>query len=174
MAVVTKSLSKDSLAVGSVILSLSVKLFFVGVVFSLAFVIHSVLLKEAKFLKKESVQGISAVLEKVPSVIDRERQDYSQFLRQIQSRDIFTAVVVEKGVSASGAQLDKIKKIIEGLRLVGIKSGAVSKVIIEDTGAGKTSYLKEGDSFSEGIVVEAIGKDSVILNGGGESFELYL
>lgn len=172
---VSKSLCKDTLLVGESLLNVSIKLLFVVSIVSLAYGISSVFFEEEKFFKKESAQGISAVLESTPVPIERKKhQDYSSFLRQIQNRDIFIAPAAEKTVSASGAEFEKLKKIIEGLRLVGIKSGAVPKVIIEDTLGKKTFYLKEGDSFCGNILIEKINKGSVMLNGKGESFELYL
>ncbi|UCD15539.1 MAG: hypothetical protein JSV34_00365 [Candidatus Omnitrophota bacterium] len=172
--VVNSSLSKNKLSVVEFALGLAVKLLFVIVIVSLAFVVSSAFFEKEKFFKKESAEGISAVLEQEPLFVERERKDYSQFLNQLQRRDVFTPIYFEEAAPVSGVDRQQIKKIIESLRLVGIKWGAVPKVIIENARMGKTFYLKEGDSFSENIKVEKIGKDSVLLNCSGESFELYL
>lgn len=122
---------------------------------------------EKKFSQARRGGDISSLL------LESKIKDYSSFLGLISKRDIFA---LSRRDSPSEPKVDrqKINKVIENLRLVGIKSGDSNRVIIEDKQNRKTFYLKQGDVFLDNIKVDKIGKDSVILNFYGEDFELYL
>ncbi|MFH1768780.1 MAG: hypothetical protein ABH858_06445 [Candidatus Omnitrophota bacterium] len=104
---------------------------------------------------------------------DKER-DYSAFMREIENKKIFAPLYVEKKEAKAEVDRDKLNKIIENFRMVGILPKDPRRVIIEDQRLGKTFYLKEGESFLDNITVKKIEKGSVILNYYGEEFELYL
>ncbi|MBN3039954.1 MAG: hypothetical protein JW867_02380 [Candidatus Omnitrophica bacterium] len=115
---------------------------------------------------------------KAANVVRSPKQvQYQQFLRKIEQRDIFAPAYkeeIEQAVKDPGPDKEKISKIIAGLRLVGIIAGEPLKVMIENTKDQQTFYLKKGENFLEGITIESIQDNSVILKANGESFELYL
>ncbi|MFH1771794.1 MAG: hypothetical protein ABH872_03165 [Candidatus Omnitrophota bacterium] len=108
------------------------------------------------------------------TILFREKKDYSAFINEVQSRNIFTPAFAEASISETDVEYEQLLKTIEGLRLVGVVSDDTRKAIIEDTQAKKTYYLKESETFLEHISVEKISDGSVILNFYENSFELYL
>ncbi len=103
-----------------------------------------------------------------------KKADYSAFLQQIANKNIFAVAYATEVIDASGIDMKKVKKVINGLRLVGIMVDQPKKVMIESKQAQKTFYLAEGEKFLEGIVVEKIEKSSVVLDAYGQKFDLYL
>lgn len=105
----------------------------------------------------------------------RPKKDYSAFLAELGNREIFAyPQISEAPVSEQGVDWQKVNKIVENLRLVGIISMEPKKAVIEDKSAGRTFNLQEGDEFLENIKVDNIMKDSVTISCYGKSFELHL
>lgn len=104
----------------------------------------------------------------------KEQPDYASFLKEIENKEVFVTTSSKDSSITSKIDREKLSKIIERLRLVGILSGEPRKAVIEDKKMDRTFYLRKGESFLEGIKVENITKNSVILNFYGEKFELYL
>lgn len=145
---------------------------FIALIFSCGWAVYAVFfvgeyLYEGKILEplEESKAGLRP---------GAKQKDYPRFLSEIARKNIFVLPYAKGFEPERNINREKIDKIIENLRLAGIKSGGSMKVIIENKRIGKTFYLKEGDSFSEDILVEKINKDSVVLNCHGESYEIYL
>ncbi len=146
-----------------------VKKFLLVIIFLvLIYAIVSFFNKEYFFEKR--LPRISQEDSELRSLSQRTKSNYVTFLKDIQTRDIFTPAYADLG-SNSG---EDFAKIVENLTLVGIIAGSPAKVIIEDKLTQKTFYLREGEGFLEDVGVESIGQDSVILNLRGKTFELFL
>jgi len=156
------------------------KTLFVILVISFALAIFFSFLEENIFFKRQILE-LSNFLE-VPSEqflgLKRDtslsRDEIERFLRKVEQQQIFASVYIEENLSMPGVDKEKISKIIENLRLVGILQEEPQEVIIEDEKTGRSFRLKAGGEFLESIKVEKIKKDSVILNCYEEIFELYL
>ncbi|UCC95459.1 MAG: hypothetical protein JSW40_01590 [Candidatus Omnitrophota bacterium] len=155
-------------------LNLLRKIFFIAIILSLAYVSIPIFLKKNYSFEDDLSKPPSS--SKEPQKYSPEsKRDYQRFLREIATRAIFALSAPEKKPPrTTGIEEDKISKIIESLKLVGIISTDTKRAMIEDTKTQKSFYLKEGESFLENIIVEEIKKDSVILNCYGREFELYL
>lgn len=156
------------------ILDFMVKLFFAVTVIYSAYLIYAVFFNKRQGLDVSALLSAGKDLKLLSPVKENIGKDYRQFLNEVERRDLFASPYVEEKIVVPKVDRKDLNKIVENLRLVGIRSGVPLKVIIEDKQMGKTFYLGEGDSFSDNVRVEKIGKDSVVLNCYGESFELYL
>ena len=146
---------------------------FAAIVVSSGYITYSVLTEKNYFYEAE-ILDITRFSESSYKKAQRKQKDYSLFLQQIKNRNIFASPQRRSSAPAAGIDRTKINKIIENLQLVGVIAGEEPKVVIEDKKAQKSFYLKEGESFSENIIVEKIEKNSVLINCYGETFELYL
>lgn len=103
--------------------------------------------------------------------VTAEVRPFLYYLEMVQRRDIFSPV---KLISAENPQ-EEAKKIlsalIKDLKLVGISWGKDPEVIIEDTKANKTYFLKTGDTISK-FKINVILKDKVILESEGQKMDL--
>lgn len=156
------------------ILDFMVKLFFAVAVIYSAYLIYAVFFNKRQVLDVSALLSAGKDLKLLSPVKENIGKDYRQFLNEVERRDLFASPYIEEETVAPKADRKDLNKIVENLRLVGIRSGAPLKAIIEDKQMSKTFYLGEGDSFLDNVRVEKIGKDSVILNCYGESFEIYL
>jgi len=96
----------------------------------------------------------------------------SYYLDKVRDRDIFTMgpkKVAEK--PADNSPSAKSLEIASTLKLVGISWSNDPDAMIEDTKGLKTFFVKRGEMVGE-AKVQAIFKDKVVLNLGGEEFEL--
>lgn len=155
-------------------INLLIKLLLGVIAVSLAFTLYSFFFGQRAAFKKEILNSSSRLTALPQQLIQQNRKDYSLFLSGLKARKVFSSPYAKKPKPVSGASREELNKIIESLRLAGIKSGDSARAIIEDKRMGKVFYLKEGGTFLDNIELEKIKKDSVILNCQGESYELYL
>jgi len=117
-------------------------------------------MKEAKTkLLKETVQPLG---------------ESSYYLQKVSSRDIFHEGRVESPVKAAPAAVDTMQtaEAIEGLALVGISWSSNPDAIIEDKAKQRTYFVKRGQDVGDGVRVEAIFKDHVVVTFEDREYEL--
>jgi hypothetical protein len=99
----------------------------------------------------------------------------SSYLEYARQRDIFQMVSkVQPEVSVAAQAQVTVKPIVvktENLKLVGISWSRDPDVLIEDTKANKTFFLKRGDLIND-VTVKAVFRDKVILSYEGDEVEL--
>jgi type II secretory pathway component PulC len=100
-----------------------------------------------------------------------EVRPFSYYLEMVQRRDIFSPVKLKSVEDPEDEAKKAMDALLKDLKLVGISWGNDPEVIIEDVKAGKTYFLKTGDSISS-FKVDAILKDKVVLESGGQKTEL--
>lgn len=152
-------------------ISFLIKILLVGIVVSCGYAAYSIFYAEGYYFESKDLTPPAG--DSLYPSIEIEQKDYPAFFQQLAGREIF-AFPRQQEAAAPEADKDKARRLIDNLKLVGIKFGEAPRAIIESRQQGKTFYLKAGDTFLEDIKIEAIGKDLVILNCYGESFELYL
>lgn len=131
------------------------------------------------FLSKKYILEEDVLLRPVDSIIslgisNTREKDYILFLNESKKKKIFMSANIEKKSEMPIVNKEKLNRIKDNLRLVGIISEGYYKVIIEEIRTKKTFYIEEKEVFLEKIKVIKIGDSSVILNCFGEDFELYL
>lgn len=100
------------------------------------------------------------------------------YLERIRARDIFMMGAKPEQQDTGGKEISKpspsrVAEVTQGLRLVGISWSNDPDVMLEDTKAQKTYFLKKGQILdSNNVKVEAIFKDKVILSFEGAEIEL--
>jgi len=158
---------------GALTLAFIRRILFILIILSTLYVIPTTFSEKYRFPRQIIPQiplssGMSA------HELKQKESDYVQFVKELETRKVFTAPVrTQKKVTDSSRE--KLNKIIEKLRLVGIIAGETKQAIVEDTQKGVSFYLKEGELFSEdSVTLDKIGADSIILECYGETFELYL
>ncbi len=124
------------------------------------------------YLFKKRLPEMSNRSSQAQALSQETESDFSAFLKETETKKVFAAVQATKAAS-SGVDQEKVAKIIEALKVVGIIDGKPQKAIIEDTKSGKSFYLKEGESFLENIQVQKIEGSTVVLDSYGQEFELY-
>ncbi|UCC95157.1 MAG: hypothetical protein JSW40_10200 [Candidatus Omnitrophota bacterium] len=99
----------------------------------------------------------------------------SHYLEMTRKRDIFELVSkAPKGTTVEIKKEEVVKEIVkrtESLRLVGISWSDDPDAMIEDTRSRRTFFVKRGELVN-GVRVEAILKDKVLLSYEGEEVEL--
>lgn len=95
------------------------------------------------------------------------------YLQKVSARDIFK----EGGRPEAPVQSEEpapveANPLTASLSLVGISWSANPDVIIEDKENKRTYFVKRGQNVGEGVKVEAIFKDHVVLSHDGREFEL--
>jgi type II secretory pathway component PulC len=95
------------------------------------------------------------------------------YLEKVTQRDIFRMGEKKTDNAAAGpkAPSSKIIEATQNLKLVGISWSNDPDVMIEDAKAGRTFFVKRGQTIGE-IKVQAIFKDRVVLSYDGEEIEL--
>lgn len=98
------------------------------------------------------------------------------YMEKVRSRDIFkigaqpaTEEVAKPDQSAQKAQRETV---LNKYKLVGISWSDNPDAMIEDSEAKKTFFLKRGQVMSDGVKIQAIFKDKVVLNYAGAEVEL--
>lgn len=86
-----------------------------------------------------------------------------------EAKDLFNPAFKQGGEAGGQVNL-KLQELAKDLSLVGIYWGTHPEVMVEDTAAKKTYFLKKGDEM-KGIKIKNILKDRVILNYGDEEME---
>lgn len=97
------------------------------------------------------------------------------YLEMVRGRNIFIPQTGETEIDEEGIrrlkQVSRISEKSEGLKLVGISWKDDPDVMIEDTKSKRVYFLKKGETIN-GIKIEAIFKDKVVLNYEGEELIL--
>ena len=98
----------------------------------------------------------------------------SYFLQKVSSRDIFqegrTAAPVQAAPEAVNVQ--ETAEAIQDLALVGISWSSNPDAIIENKAKQRTFFVKRGQDVGDGIKVEAIFKDHVVVTFEDREYEL--
>ena len=124
------------------------------------------------FVPKKNIISQEGPLDKITESKETTKQEevkpYDFYTQGIKSKQIFGAASVqlnqESGVTV-GANL------IKDINLLGVISGANPQAIIEDKKSQKTYYVNKGQMIGE-FQVEDISDGKIILNYGGQRFEL--
>jgi hypothetical protein len=100
----------------------------------------------------------------------------STYMEKIQARDIFK-IGKKAPVEESGGQQEANKKaqqenVLSKYKLVGISWSDNPDAMIEEIAAKKTFFLKRGQVMADGVKIQAIFKDKVVLNYSGAEIEL--
>ncbi|MFH1504402.1 MAG: type II secretion system protein N [Candidatus Omnitrophota bacterium] len=154
--------------------NLLIKLLLGVIIVSLGITAYAFFFEGEGNFEKEISEALDKAQPSSEYVLKASQYDYSKFLSELTNRKVFLSPYFKEPQAVSKVDRQQIGKVIENLRLAGIKSGKDKLAIIEDKRAEKVFYLKENDSFLEGIKIEKIKKDSIILNYQGEKYELYL
>ncbi len=101
--------------------------------------------------------------------IKSEFPEFSAYLKEIRSKDLFKSPPVKAQTKVAAADMDVARKF----SLVGIIAGAKPQAVIEDKETQKTYYVYPGQSFS-GVTVEEVGAGKVVLSYKGKQIELVL
>jgi len=120
-------------------------------------------------INKESLTDKEAKALQPPAI-----RPLSSYLESVRSRNVF-AMVEEKAPKAKGdagkqALAEEIAGIKKRYNLVGISWSEDPDLILEDTKAEKTFFLKRGQTVGD-LKVQAIFRDKVILNFKGTELE---
>lgn len=116
-----------------------------------------------------------AVERPVTRPVDTPLQNEGFYQDRIRGRDVFNIQAVEEKVEQiveEQKQIPEIEKLAKNLDIVGISWSSDPDVMIEDTSAQKTYFLKRGDSLENGLKIEAVFRDHVILSYQGAEMEL--
>jgi hypothetical protein len=108
-----------------------------------------------------------------PLVVSKETtllKSFSFYLEAVKKRDIFR-MGSKLPQDSSDVISGKAAEATQTLKLVGISWSSSPDAMIEDTKAGKTFFVKKGQSVND-FKVEAIYKEKVVLRYGAESIEL--
>ena len=100
-----------------------------------------------------------------------EVRPFLYYLEMVQRRDIFSPVKLKSSVDPEDEAKKAMATLLKDLKLVGISWGSDPEVIIEDTKANKTYFLKAGDSAGS-FKIDNILKDKVVLEFEGQKMEL--
>lgn len=135
---------------------------------------------EAFLLMKNRGNSVNFLFQKEKAPVSTETKssllkDSDYYLQKVNARDIFK----EGQVSAPKHDTEKKKEssaqdnaLLSGFSLVGISWSANPDVIIEDKAKQKTYFVKRGQEVGDGVRIEAVFKDHVILSYDGQEFEL--
>ena len=111
---------------------------------------------------KARVQQASEAKEEQVATLLKTAAYYSELARK---RDIFKIGAKPTDKSrAIRAPSDKLKEAIKNLRMVGIAWSNDPDVMIEDTKLKRTYFLKRGQSLDNGVKVQAVFRDKVVLS----------
>ena len=127
----------------------------------------AVALQRPPALKPQKEPAASAAVERISPL-----KDSSYYIQKITSRDIFKTGAVKKEEKKQAAVSVQDNPVTSGLSLVGISWSQNPDVIIEDKSKQRTFFVKRGQIVGNGVKVEAIFKDHVVLSYDGQEFEL--
>jgi len=120
-----------------------------------------------QFTKKAAAQKARSFEQNVTP----EVRPFLYYLEMVQRRDIFAPIKLKSAENPEDETKKALATMIKDLKLVGISWGKDPEVIIEDTKANKTYFLRAGDSISS-FKINVILKDKVILESEGQKMEL--
>lgn len=102
-------------------------------------------------------------------------EETSYYLEKVSSRDIFKEGKKEQKPVESApeaAQATGDAEAVQSLALVGISWSSNPDAIIEDKAKQRTYFVKRGQELSDGVKVEAIFKDHVVVTYEDREYEL--
>jgi hypothetical protein len=128
------------------------------------------------FLKNQqglALKALAPASEKlVPTIVDDEGKPYDYYASQVEARDIFGFAV--KQPTGEGILNNMPSGQLPGnFKVVGIILSKPVEVILEDTSAKQTYFVKEGKPQG-GISIESVQGDTVFLNYQGQSVQVKL
>lgn len=135
------------------------------------FFVSLINLKKSPDLESKTLEARNLISSSETSLL---KKAVSYYLEKVRQRDIFKMGAKTPGSSAKSVLRAPTSRIIEAtqhLKLVGISWSGDPDVMIEDTKALRTFFLKRGQMIGE-VEVQAIFKDKVVLGYGGEEIEL--
>ena len=103
--------------------------------------------------------------------IKAEVRPFLHYLEMVQRREIFSQVKLKKAEEEPVIKKADLSELAKDLSLVGIAWGKNPQAMVEDEKAGKTYFLRAGESINE-FMIEDVLKDKVILSYKGETIEL--
>lgn len=124
--------------------------------------------KAALIISRMSIPAVSAPLTKIAAPI--ETKGYAYYYNRISGKRIFTGSYTssaQEGMESSGEPSS------DDIGLLGIIKGNNPQAIIEDKKSQKTYYLIKGQS-ANGIIIEDISEDKVMLDYKGKRMTLFL
>ncbi len=146
----------------------------VSVVVGAYFIVSSVILT----LKMSSLPSFSFKQESVAKIEVLKQASQvkalTYYMEKVHSRDIFKIGKQEpekEAVAQPGTNAAKQEAIASKYKLVGISWSDNPDAMIEDTAANKTYFMKRGQAL-DGVKIQAIFKDKVVLSSGGQEVEL--
>ncbi len=99
-------------------------------------------------------------------------KESAYYLQKVASRDLFKEGRPVKKEANREVASPQENAAVSSLSLVGISWSQNPDVIIEDKSKQRTFFVKRGQTVGDGVKVEAIFKDHVVLNYEGQEFEL--
>lgn len=106
-----------------------------------------------------------------------ERLPLAHYLQDIEKKDLFKSVIIEKAGAAAPAPgtaaKQRSEEVIKNFILKGVIAGPVPQAVVEDTKQGKTYFVVKSDRIAD-MVVEDITDNKVTLKFGEQSFDLTL
>ncbi len=98
----------------------------------------------------------------------------SYYLQKVSARDIFREGKTAAPVQAAPEAVNTVEtsEVVQGLALVGISWSSNPDAIIEDKSKQRTYFVKRGQDVGDGIKVEAIFKDHVVVTYEDREYEL--
>ena len=103
-------------------------------------------------------------------------EETSYYLQKVSSRDIFREGKKKEAAPVQSApaavDLTETAEAIQGLALVGISWSSNPDAIIEDKAKQRTYFVKRGQDVGDGVKVEAIFKDHVVVTYQDREYEL--
>jgi hypothetical protein len=106
---------------------------------------------------------------KIPSLV--EQHPFLHYFEMVRRRNIFSPVVLKEEEKKPEVKKVSLDSLAKDLKLVGISWGKNPIVMIEDSKAKKTYFLKKGEMINE-FKIDNILTDRVILSFGGETIQL--
>ncbi len=123
-------------------------------------------------VSKTAGMDMDAVAE--PVKIEMPINPESFYLDAIKDRSPFTGMreAPQRVEEARGpTPEEKLRKMSDGLAVVGINRGNIRDAIVEDTVQQRTFFVKEGDEIKD-MIVKEIGYDSIVLSHEGAEVEI--
>ncbi|MDD3345601.1 MAG: hypothetical protein PHO34_04150 [Candidatus Omnitrophica bacterium] len=103
--------------------------------------------------------------------VNAEVKPFLYYLEMVQRRDIFSPIKLRGAENPEDETKKALVEMSKDLKLVGISWGDTPEVIIEDTKANKTYFLKAGESVNK-FKITTILRDKVVLEAEGQKLEL--
>ena len=119
------------------------------------------------FYDRASVKKRRILLEEIKG----EARPFLHYLEMVQRREIFSPVRLKKVEEEPVIKKADLSELAKDLSLVGIAWSRKPQAMVEDKKAGRTYFLRAGESINE-FKIEDVLKDKIILSYKGETIEL--